>query len=119
MLMKSKENETAMQKLCLDHVTSFKYRTDFKTWRRIDSKDAVLGFPVLTEDDVRQMPFGVYQIKQANSYVAEHLKNGHYHIDVSEMETNLLHAKIQYKQNSVQFVDKIFTCDYLWLVLPM
>ena len=63
MLIKSKENERVMQKLCLDHVASLKYHRDSKTWRCIDAKDAVLGFPV-------------YQIKQANSYVAEHLKNG-------------------------------------------
>ena len=43
----------------------------------------------------RKKTFGVYQIKQANSYVAAHLKNGKYHIDESEMESNLLHAKIQ------------------------
>ena len=45
MLIKSKENETVMQKWCLDHVASLKYHTDSKTWRRIDAKDAVLGFP--------------------------------------------------------------------------
>ena len=34
MLMKPKENETAMQKLCLDHVTSLKYRTEIKNKKK-------------------------------------------------------------------------------------
>ena len=81
MLLKSKDYETAMQKSCKDHVTSFKYRTNCKTWRHVDAKKAVLGFLVLNEHDVRQITFGVYEIKQA------YLKNGQYHINVSEMES--------------------------------
>lgn len=44
-----------------------------KKWTKIDGSDAVPDFPVLSEDCLRSLTFGVYQIEQAFSYTLEHL----------------------------------------------
>lgn len=43
---------------------------------KIDALDAVPHFPVLSEDYLRFLTFGVYQIKQAFSYKLENLDDG-------------------------------------------
>jgi hypothetical protein len=42
------------------------FRDNSKSWKNIDAGDNVIDFHVLSEDDVRQLTFGVYQIRQAN-----------------------------------------------------
>lgn len=44
-----------------------------KKWTKIDGSDAVPDFPVLSEDCLRSLTFGVYQIEQAFSYTLEYL----------------------------------------------
>lgn len=52
-----------------------------------------VDFPVLSDDEVRELTFGVYQVRQANPYVIEHTENGQYHVDVSEIESGLIHTR--------------------------
>ncbi len=40
----------------------------------MDAADRVPNFPILTEDEVRAITFGVYQVHQAKLYADEHLK---------------------------------------------
>ncbi|XP_061171659.1 uncharacterized protein LOC133181135 [Saccostrea echinata] len=94
MLLKSRENANALKQLCTRN-HAHRFTVNSKSWKSIDAHDAVLDFPVLSEDEVRQLIFGVYQIRQANSYVREHTENGQYNIDVSEIETGLIHTRIQ------------------------
>src|SRR5258705_10082031 len=50
-----------------------------RNWLSITNPDALPDFPVMTEQEVRTLTFGVYQVKQARSYTSEHLnKDGHY-----------------------------------------
>ncbi len=43
-------------------------------WKKMDAADRVPNFPILTEDEVRAITFGVYQVHQAKLYADEHLK---------------------------------------------
>ena len=49
-------------------------------WEKLDAHDRVPNFPRLTEDDIRGMTFGVYQLHQAELYADEHLKGGKYKV---------------------------------------
>jgi hypothetical protein len=53
-------------------------------WERIDgSLDYLDDFPHLSEEDLRSITVGSYQLRQVRSYYAEHIKiNGSYVIDV-------------------------------------
>ena len=46
------------------------------------------------------LAFGVYQLKQATKYSDEHLGEGDYHTDLSCVEPDLLHARIQSRHTS-------------------
>lgn len=78
-----------------------------------------LIFP-LSEEDVRQLTFGTYQIRQANSYIREHVdETGQYAIDVSQMESDLIHCRLQSRHSSstlynlwIKFTDCAVTSWY-------
>ncbi len=47
----------------------------------LEDTHAVPNFPKLTEDEVRSLTFGVYQVKQAENYVNSHLdEDGNYEV---------------------------------------
>ncbi|XP_061193736.1 uncharacterized protein LOC133201962 [Saccostrea echinata] len=69
-------------------------------WKRIDSHDVV--FPRLTEEEIRQLTFGVYQIRLAKSYTHEHLMEGKYEIFISNDCAGILCAKIQSRHISAK-----------------
>ena len=53
--------------------------------KKMDASDALPGFPVLTEEYLRSLTFGIYQLKQAKSYSREHInEKGGYEIYVSQ-----------------------------------
>ena len=59
----------------------------------------MINFPDLSEEDVRQLTFGTY--RQANSYIREHIdETGQYTIDVSNVESDLIHCRIQSRHTS-------------------
>ena len=60
-------------------------------WERIDgSLDYLDEFPHLSEEDLRSITVGSYQLRQVRSYYAEHIKiNGSYVIDVCKHTGNL------------------------------
>lgn len=66
-----------------------------KTWNAIDAQDLQVDFPVLSLDHLRNLTFGIYQLKQASRYTDEHLNGGDYHIHLSTAELDILHARIQ------------------------
>lgn len=66
MLMMAMKNENVLKNLC-DKEPHYKHRANSKSWKRIDAHDVAVNFPTLTEEDVRQLTFGTYQIRQANS----------------------------------------------------
>ncbi|XP_062613816.1 uncharacterized protein LOC134275563 [Saccostrea cucullata] len=76
---------------------------------KIDAADAVPDFPKLSENYLRSLTFGIYQIKQASSYSREHLdEEGGYEIFVTKTMSNILQAKIQSRHVSSKSY-------YLWI----
>ncbi len=51
-------------------------------WKKIDGQDRVLHFPRMSQDDIRALTFGVYQLNQARRYAEEHLKDGTYEVNL-------------------------------------
>lgn len=66
-----------------------------KKWEDIDAKDAVPNFPSLTENSLRDLTFGVYQLKQAPAYVDQHLTKGGLSVMVNQAANDLIHVRIQ------------------------
>jgi hypothetical protein len=55
-----------------------------------------LSFPQLTEDYIRQLTFGVYQLKQARSYTREHINDqGLYEFEFIPESTDLIKVKLK------------------------
>ncbi len=47
----------------------------------IDDDTAVTEFPVLSEDEVREITWGVYQVRQAKNYCNTHIdEDGNYEV---------------------------------------
>ncbi|CAG2250822.1 PRKDC [Mytilus edulis] len=64
-------------------------------WQKIDASSAPT-FPRLSEEDIRNITVGVYQLKLAPCYTREHLDDdGNYEVFTCDHEENLLCAKIQ------------------------
>lgn len=69
-------------------------------WKKMDSHDVV--FPHLTEEEIRQLTLGVYQIRLAKSYAYEHFMEGRYEIFISDDFDGILCAKIQSRHISAK-----------------
>lgn len=71
-------------------------------WTSIDAdSNIVKDFPRLAEEDIRELTIGVYQLKTAKSYAAEHLTDdGMFEILVSNHVPNIVCAKIQSRHTS-------------------
>lgn len=60
-----------------------------------------IDFPILTEDFIRSLTFGVYQLKQAKSYTREHLdENGDYTFEVFQLQAKIIREKIESRHRS-------------------
>ena len=65
-------------------------------WSKLDSADTALDFPILSENDIRNLTLGIYQLKQAKSYTYEHInESGDYSVSVSNIIPGLLRAQLQ------------------------
>ena len=72
-------------------------------WVKMETENAAHDFPQYTEEDIRELTLGVYQLKLAKSYTQEHLnENGEYDIFVSDEDPSLLCAKIQSRHISAK-----------------
>ena len=59
----------------------------------MDARGALPGFPVITEEYLRSLKFGIYQLKQATR---EHInEEGGYEIYVSQTSPDIIQGKIQ------------------------
>ena len=77
--------------------------------KKMDASDALPGFPVLTEEYLRSLTFGIYQLKQAKSYSREDInEKGGYEIYVSQTSPDIIQVKIQSRHVS----SKMY---YLWI----
>ncbi|CAF4704101.1 unnamed protein product, partial [Rotaria sp. Silwood2] len=63
-------------------------------WEQID--ETQIDFPRMTEDELRELCFGVYQIKQARTYAEAHLNknDGDYQLEVTKHSDTIIRCKI-------------------------
>jgi hypothetical protein len=75
--------------------------TKVKKWQKMDGHDTALTFPFLSKDDMKTITVGTFHIKQATSYVNEHIDDdGQYEVWISTEENGLLLASIQSKHSN-------------------
>jgi hypothetical protein len=87
-----------LHRLVTEGLISFRKIT---TWKPVRDADIVPDFPVLDEQELETICLGVYQIKQARRYTAEHLNpDGDYDFLVHKNVDNLLLIKIQSRHHS-------------------
>ena len=67
------------------------------SWKKIDDEGiSVAEFPIYTEEEIRELTLGVYQVRLARYYTQEHIDPDHeYCIWVDQHVPGLLAAKIQ------------------------
>lgn len=85
-------------------------RSSFKM-RKIDAADTVPDFPVLTEDDMWSIIFGVYQLKHAFSHLLVHANDDKYGIFVRENHPNILQGKTRSRHTSSKSYYLWIQCD--------
>ena len=63
--------------------------------KKLDPKE--LMFPILTEEYIENLTFGIYQLKQAKSYTAEHLdEKNNYLFEVFQLDvSDVIHVKLR------------------------
>ena len=44
------------------------------SWKKLDTSDVALDFPKFTEEEIRNLTLGTYQVKMAKAYTHEHLQ---------------------------------------------
>ncbi len=74
-------------------------------WTPMEAAEDLGGFPKLTEQDIRRITFGPYQIRMAQHYAAEHInQNGDFVFEVSKLNNDIVRCQIQSRhQNSVKY----------------
>jgi hypothetical protein len=89
-------------------------------WKQIDADDVAPEFPKLSEEEIRGITLGTYQVKMAKSYTKEHFQeDGSFEIHVSEENENIIRARIQSRHVSakkylcwIQYVDGVIKSWY-------
>ncbi|CAF1493504.1 unnamed protein product [Adineta steineri] len=52
-----------------------------KSWKRMEGESTALTSPLLSKEDIKRITMGIFQIKQALSYVNEHIDEAaHYEV---------------------------------------
>ena len=91
------------------------------SWKKIDDEGiSVAEFPIYTEEEIRELTLGVYQVRLARYYTQEHIDPDHeYCIWVDQHLPGLLAAKIQSRHVSskcylcwIRFSDGVVTSWY-------
>ena len=69
-------------------------------WQNIESID--FTFPRLSDDYLRSITFGVYQLSQAPHYADQHLSDGELDIKVNKTSPDYIRGKIQSRHTSAR-----------------
>lgn len=83
-----------------EEVETKKLNSRVATWRSPGDLDS-LGFPQLDEEDIRNITYGVYQLKLASSYAAEHFQEGS-DILIHKEDPHLMRIKIHSRHISAK-----------------
>ncbi|XP_053388533.1 uncharacterized protein LOC128551660 [Mercenaria mercenaria] len=68
-------------------------------WREV-TESAVIDFPKLSEEQVRGITLGLYTVKLAKSYTAEHMSDDTYALSVCSDVPGILQARLQSRHTS-------------------
>ncbi|CAF4293350.1 unnamed protein product, partial [Rotaria sp. Silwood2] len=81
-------------------------------WEQID--ETQIDFPRMSEDQLRELCFGVYQIKQARTYAEAHLNknDGDYQLEVTKNSDTIIRCKIDSRHSGA-------TQYYCWIEYTM
>ena len=70
-------------------------------WQKINEPGIVANFPSMTEEELRNITLGVYQLKLAKSYTSEHIDDeGNYSFMVNDDFEGLLRVRLQSRHTS-------------------
>lgn len=77
-----------------------------KSWLPLhDLNNCLYDFPKMTEDDIRALTFGIYQVRQAASYIDEYMHGTTSQIYFRKSMSDLIHARIQSRHTSAKQYD--------------
>ena len=83
-----------------NEVEKFMSKESVKTkWKLVDS-NSLKDFPILSEEELRQITLGVYTLKMAKCYTTEHLEDDAYSMHISNDIPGVLQAKLQSRHTS-------------------
>ncbi|CAF1193920.1 unnamed protein product [Didymodactylos carnosus] len=69
---------------------------------QLDAFGALSDFPLLSMEQLNDLTFGIFQLKQAKSYTIEHLSaDGQYVVKVGKQRPDLIKAKIQSRHKNL------------------
>ncbi|CAG7816350.1 unnamed protein product [Allacma fusca] len=88
------KERAGLANLLQERVERERYRLQRAVWTDLTSEE-IADFPVLSENDLRSITLGIYQIKQTRSYVAIHTSNNEYKLQVHRQDAGLIHVKIE------------------------
>ena len=72
-------------------------------WQKVDGSDGNVDFPELSEQYLRSITLGIYQVKQAKAYTEEHLSgDGMYDMFISKARSDLHCIKIQSRHRTAK-----------------
>lgn len=72
-------------------------------WMKVDADDVAPEFPRYDETELRELTFGIYQLRMARSYTQEHIDvDGKFEISVSDDIPGILSTKIQNRHVSAK-----------------
>jgi len=101
------ENEVAYKKMMIIAKKENLFAKKAVAFKQFISKKkkqfdpSTISFPMLTEEYIQHLTFGIYQLKQARSYTNEHLdEQGNYMFELYEEEENILHVKLKSRHQS-------------------
>ncbi|XP_052099022.1 uncharacterized protein LOC127733747 [Mytilus californianus] len=73
------------------------------SWKKIDADDSMPCFPMLSEEELRNITVGVYQLKLAKSYTQEHLNDeSEFIIMINSDLESILRVQIQSRHTSAR-----------------
>ena len=84
--------------------TSLSHRP--KAWIPIkDCYESIPTFPKMSEEEIRSLTFGVYQVRQAASYIDKYICGSNSNIYFRESTSDLVHVRIQSRHTSAKLYD--------------
>ena len=83
-----------MPNCLVERVTEERWSRQRVNWIRGNATD-LADFPHLSEDDIKELTIGVYQLKLAPSYTAHHLRGGEFNYSYHRQTPNIVRVRME------------------------